>query len=138
MKLALVLADATRADVRGTVSALGLGITQLTVERFPGQFHGGLVLIATPDAGDSLDHEFSLTLAGPGQSPQQFAVGAFKGGDPLEQVTMAHSFDMLIGAPGVYVFRIESGTASAEARLTVREAPKANPEGEPIVQGDTK
>ncbi|MCC6783381.1 MAG: hypothetical protein IT457_11115 [Planctomycetes bacterium] len=122
MKLALVLADAARPDALGTLSALGLGITRLTVARTPGQFRGSLVMVATPDEGEPLEHEFSMTVAVPGQEAQQFAVGGFTSGGPRQQVVMAHSFEMIISTLGTYVFRIDAGDSYAETRLLVEEA----------------
>lgn len=135
VKLAIVLADATTRDAQGGVSTLGLGITKLFIGQFPGVFRGGLVLIATPDPGDPAEHSFSLTVQGPGRSPQQFAVGTFKTADPLDQVVVAHPLEMLVAEPGAYVFRLESGAASAEARLI---AASAAPEGKPKAEGGSK
>ena len=117
MKLAIVLADASTRDARGGLSALGLGIAQLTVDRIPGQFHGALVVILSPEATDPLMGKFSLTLEVPGHQPQQFALGEYKASLPQEQVVLSQSFDLLVTAEGPHVFRIECGGASAETRL---------------------
>lgn len=134
VKLAIALADAARNDAQGTVAALGLGITRLNIEKIPGQFHGALVVFATPEEGYKR-YDFSLTIEAPGQAPQQFAMGSFRTEGPFEQVVMSHTFDMLLATSGTFVFRIECHGGSAEVRFTVTEGTPSSTAKAPVGAG---
>lgn len=126
MKLALILANAASQDLRGTVSAIGLGVTRLQLNEVPGHYRGSMVLIASPEDGDAVgETRFELTLKGPGQDRfQQFAIGAFDVAGPREQVIMNHDFEMLMMKEGAYVFRFTAGNGEFQTHLVVSRAPR--------------
>ena len=130
MKLSISLADAVAVDRAGKVGALGLGVTVLGVAGLPATFHGGVLVVADPEAGDAGAHEFHLTLAGPGMvAEQQIGRGTLEFGTTEDQLVFASPLTLQIAAEGPHVIRVSCGQASATMRFVVKALEIADREG---------
>lgn len=129
VNLSISLADAATTDAKGLVSVIGLGVTRLTVNKFPGDFNGCIVLILTPGEGDAMGtFPVELSVKEPArESPTVFATGEVVVGSPLDQVVLSTKVNFLAPAPGELVFVAKVGETIAMTHVLIIPASETKP-----------